>query len=162
VHVAMQEEYGMSGVRDSEGGVCTCAHVGASFWSIDRGAAASVAMVSFPKSARTHCPKCNKHMAHSVSQYKKGKDSLVAQGKRRYDRKQKGFGGQTKPIFHKKAKTTKKIVVLLQCQECSHKLQRCIGRCKTFVSSPLTEPHVIHVPHVAASRFHSFFHVAVS
>jgi len=23
-------------------------------------------------------------------------------GKRRYDRKQKGYGGQTKPIFHKK------------------------------------------------------------
>ena len=28
--------------------------------------------------------------------------SLVAQGKRRYDAKQKGFGGQTKPIFRKK------------------------------------------------------------
>ena len=26
----------------------------------------------------------------------------MAQGKRRYDRKQRGFGGQTKPIFHKK------------------------------------------------------------
>lgn len=23
-------------------------------------------------------------------------------GKRRYDRKQKGYGGQTKPVFHKK------------------------------------------------------------
>ena len=39
-----------------------------------------------------------------VSQYKKGKDSLYAQGKRRYDKKQAGFGGQTKPVFHKKAK----------------------------------------------------------
>lgn len=27
---------------------------------------------------------------------------LSRQGKRRYDHKQKGFGGQTKPIFHKK------------------------------------------------------------
>ena len=33
-----------------------------------------------------------------------------AVGKRRYDMKQAGFGGQTKPVFHKKAKTTKKIV----------------------------------------------------
>lgn len=33
---------------------------------------------------------------HKVTQYKKGKDSLYAQGKRRYDRKQAGFGGQTK------------------------------------------------------------------
>ena len=39
---------------------------------------------------------------HKVTQYKKGKDSLAAQGKRRYDRKQKGYGGQTKPVFHKK------------------------------------------------------------
>jgi hypothetical protein len=42
-----------------------------------------------------------------VTQYKTGKASLFAQGKRRYDRKQAGFGGQTKPVFHKKAKTTK-------------------------------------------------------
>lgn len=37
-----------------------------------------------------------------MTQYKKGKDSLAAQGKRRYDRKQSGYGGQTKPVFHKK------------------------------------------------------------
>jgi large subunit ribosomal protein L44e len=39
-----------------------------------------------------------------VTQYKKGKDSLFAQGKRRYDRKQSGYGGQTKPVFHKKVR----------------------------------------------------------
>ena len=27
---------------------------------------------------------------------------LALTGKRRYDRKQAGFGGQTKPVFHKK------------------------------------------------------------
>ncbi len=37
-----------------------------------------------------------------MTQYKKGKDSLSAQGKRRYDRKQTGYGGQKKPVFHKK------------------------------------------------------------
>lgn len=72
-------------------------------------------MVNIPKTRNTFCrgPKCRKHTPHKVSQYKKGKDSLVAQGKRRYDAKQKGFGGQTKPIFRKKAKTTKKIVLKL-------------------------------------------------
>ena len=30
---------------------------------------------------------CKKHTPHKVTQYKKGKDSLAAQGKRRYDRK---------------------------------------------------------------------------
>jgi len=42
----------------------------------------------------------------------------MAQGRRRYDRKQSGYGGQTKPIFHKKAKTTKKIVIKLTCGDC--------------------------------------------
>lgn len=62
------------------------------------------AMVNFPKEVKTYCNKCKSHQKWKVSQYKKGKDSLYAQGKRRYDRKQSGFGGQTKPVFHKKAK----------------------------------------------------------
>lgn len=56
----------------------------------------------------------------------------MAQGKRRYDRKQKGFGGQTKPIFHKKAKTTKKVVLRYECTVCGYKLQRTLKRCKHF------------------------------
>ena len=37
-----------------------------------------------------------------VSQYKKSKERKFSQGRRRYDAKQSGFGGQTKPIFRKK------------------------------------------------------------
>ncbi|PPR92070.1 hypothetical protein GOBAR_AA28596 [Gossypium barbadense] len=72
--------------------------------------------VNVPKTKKTYCKskECRKHTLHKVTQYKKGKDSLAAQGKRRYDRKQSGYGGQTKPVFHKKAKTTKKIVLRLQ------------------------------------------------
>ena len=53
----------------------------------------------------TYCKgkKCRKHTPHKVTQYKTGKASLFAQGKRRYDRKQSGYGGQTKPVFHKSA-----------------------------------------------------------
>jgi large subunit ribosomal protein L44e len=69
---------------------------------------------------------------HKVTQYKKGKNSKFAQGQRRYDRKQKGFGGQTKPIFHKKAKTTKKIVLRMECTLCKTKKQIPIKRCKHF------------------------------
>ena len=47
-----------------------------------------------------------------------GQVGLRDAGKRRYDRKQSGYGGQTKPVFHKKAKTTKKIVLRLQCAVC--------------------------------------------
>jgi hypothetical protein len=46
-------------------------------------------MVNIPKTRRTYCKGkvCKKHTPHKVTQYKKGKDSLAAQGKRRYDRK---------------------------------------------------------------------------
>nr|7QWQ_o Chain o, eL42 [Oryctolagus cuniculus]7QWR_o Chain o, eL42 [Oryctolagus cuniculus]7QWS_o Chain o, eL42 [Oryctolagus cuniculus] len=92
------------------------------------------AMVNVPKTRRTFCKKCGKHQPHKVTQYKKGKDSLYAQGKRRYDRKQSGYGGQTKPIFRKKAKTTKKIVLRLECVEpnCRSKRMLAIKRCKHF------------------------------
>jgi len=43
-----------------------------------------------------------------------------------------GYGGQTKPIFHKKAKTTKKVVLRLECKECKHKFQLPLKRCKHF------------------------------
>ncbi|GLT46226.1 hypothetical protein SLA2020_199980 [Shorea laevis] len=91
-------------------------------------------MVNVPKTKKTYCKskECRKHTLHKVTQYKKGKDSLAAQGKRRYDRKQSGYGGQTKPVFHKKAKTTKKIVLRLQCQGCKHVSQHPIKRCKHF------------------------------
>ncbi|CAL9135828.1 unnamed protein product [Musa textilis] len=90
--------------------------------------------VNVPKTKKTYCKNkaCRKHTLHKVTQYKKGKDSLSVQGKRRYDRKQSGYGGQTKPVFHKKAKTTKKIVLKLQCQSCKHYSQHPIKRCKHF------------------------------
>ncbi|KAF5737933.1 60S ribosomal protein L44-like [Tripterygium wilfordii] len=99
-----------------------------------RGATELSTMVNVPKTKKTYCKskECRKHTLHKVTQYKKGKDSLAAQGKRRYDRKQSGYGGQTKPVFHKKAKTTKKIVLRLQCQGCKHVSQHPIKRCKHF------------------------------
>ncbi|KAG6873619.1 40s ribosomal protein L44e [Termitomyces sp. Mi166 len=97
-------------------------------------AAAANKMVNIPKTRRTYCKgkTCKKHTPHKVTQYKKGKDSLFAQGKRRYDRKQSGYGGQTKPVFHKKAKTTKKVVLRLECTACKYKMQLTLKRCKHF------------------------------
>lgn len=40
-----------------------------------------VVQVNVPKTRRTYCKKCKKHQPHKVTQYKKGKDSLYAQGK---------------------------------------------------------------------------------
>merc|ERR1712187_980786 len=91
-------------------------------------------MVNIPKTRNTYCKGkgCRKHTAHKVTQYKIGKASVYAQGKRRYDRKQAGFGGQTKPIFHKKAKTTKKITLRLECTKCKYKFFLPLKRTKHF------------------------------
>ena len=89
-------------------------------------------MVTIPKKMKTHCPVCNKHKIHKISQYKKGQESSVNQGRRRYDSKQKGYGGQKKPIFHKKVKTTKKVVLKLECTECKKKRMQNFGRAKTI------------------------------
>ena len=47
--------------------------------------------------------------------------------------KQKGYGGQTKPIFRKKAKQTKKIVLKLECSKTKAKSYRVIKRCKSII-----------------------------
>ncbi|CAG4934474.1 unnamed protein product [Parnassius mnemosyne] len=89
-------------------------------------------MVNVPKQRRTYCKKCKCHKIHKVSQYKKSKERHAAQGRRRYDRKQQGYGGQSKPIFKKKAKTTKKIVLRLECADCKVRSQVALKRCKHF------------------------------
>ncbi len=44
-----------------------------------------------------------------------------------------GYGGQTKPVFKKKAKTTKKLTLRLECTGCKKKRVIVVGRCKTVV-----------------------------
>jgi len=67
-----------------------------------------------------------------VTVYKASAKRRFALGQRRYDRKQSGYGGQTKPIFHKKAKTTKKVVLRLECTKCQQRHQHVLKRCKKF------------------------------
>merc|ERR1712168_1500650 len=89
-------------------------------------------MVNMPKARCTYCSACKKHCKFKVTQYKKSQESKFAQGRRRYDRKQQGFGGQSKPILRKKAKTTKKLVLRLECLTCKAKRQCPIKRTKHF------------------------------
>ncbi|MHA1962102.1 MAG: 50S ribosomal protein L44e [Candidatus Thorarchaeota archaeon] len=70
-----------------------------------------------------YCPRCRKHTEHSVSLYKKGKDRSLAQGRRRMDRKTKGYGSFPKNIQKRFAKTTKKQLVKYKCSECEHIIQ---------------------------------------
>lgn len=87
-------------------------------------------MVNIPKTRRTHCPKCNAHTEHKLSQYKKGKDSKTKQGARRYARKQRGYNGQTKPIAKKKCKITKVPVIKMECVQCKGKKMKGLKRAK--------------------------------
>ncbi|KAJ7023660.1 zinc-binding ribosomal protein [Mycena alexandri] len=64
---------------------------------------------------------CMAFKPHKVTQYKTGKAS-----------EQSGYGGQTKPVFHKKAKTTKKVVLRLESTVCKYKMQMSLKRCKHF------------------------------
>ncbi|XP_014392434.1 PREDICTED: 60S ribosomal protein L36a-like [Myotis brandtii] len=91
-------------------------------------------MANVPKTRRTFCKECGKHQPHKVTQCKKGKDSLYAQGKRRYDRKQSGYGGRQSRFSRKEAKTTKKTVLRLECVEpmCRSEGMLAIKRCKHF------------------------------
>merc|ERR1719150_2208441 len=90
-------------------------------------------MVHYPKFIRTYCEAAKKHTVHKVSQYKKGKAAGNAQGDRRYKAKQKGFGGQTKPAFRKKAKQTKKVTLRLECTKCKRRRCKTLKRCRTFI-----------------------------
>ncbi|MEM0015410.1 MAG: 50S ribosomal protein L44e [Zestosphaera sp.] len=71
-----------------------------------------------PKSLNTYCPRCRKHTQHSVAIYKAGKRRSLAEGQRRYDRKNEGYGSKRKPEQKRLAKTTKKVVLKLKCSVC--------------------------------------------
>mmetsp|Transcript_6067 Transcript_6067/g.8369 ORF Transcript_6067/g.8369 Transcript_6067/m.8369 type:complete len:80 (+) Transcript_6067:5972-6211(+) len=72
-------------------------------------------------------------------EYKPGKASLKAQGKRRYDRKQRGYGGQTKPVFRKQVKNTKKPTIKLSCENCKKEYMKSMKRAKRFQITIITK-----------------------
>ena len=64
-----------------------------------------------PVVVASHCSLVTAHdvVRLEIVQYHHKPPSLSYQccaGKRRYDRKQSGYGGQTKPVFHKKVRTS--------------------------------------------------------
>lgn len=77
-----------------------------------------------PKVIRTYCPKCRTHTEHSISIYKHGRRRSLAEGERRYGRKQKGYGSKRKPEQKRLAKVTKKVVLKLKCGKCGHMQHR--------------------------------------
>jgi large subunit ribosomal protein L44e len=79
--------------------------------------------MKYPRSRRMYCNKCKQHSDFTITMYKKGRESILSQGTRRYKRKQKGYGGQVKPRQRKTAKTTKKQILMARCQTCGYESQ---------------------------------------
>ena len=77
-----------------------------------------------PRVMRVNCPRCKTHTEHSVSLYKKGRERTLSRGRRRYNRKLRGYGSQPKPEQKKFAKTTKKLTMVLKCKKCGYMLMR--------------------------------------
>ncbi|MGQ4872520.1 MAG: 50S ribosomal protein L44e [Promethearchaeota archaeon] len=77
--------------------------------------------LKYPRTLTRYCPSCRHHTTHTVSIYKKGKERKMNHGRRRLERKKKGYGSFPKEIFHKNAKVNKKTLPILQCSECGKK-----------------------------------------
>ncbi|XP_069055933.1 large ribosomal subunit protein eL42-like [Pleurodeles waltl] len=80
-------------------------------------------MVNVQKTCKT-CKNWGKHQPHKVAQYSKGKG--------RYYRRKRGYGGQTKPSFHKKGKTMKTILLRLECVESNSRSRGYLKKYKHF------------------------------
>jgi large subunit ribosomal protein L44e len=73
-----------------------------------------------PKTIKTYCARCKTHKEHAASLYKKGRERVLSAGRRRYNRKEAGYGSQPKPIQKRFSKVTKKQSLRLKCSECGH------------------------------------------
>ena len=80
--------------------------------------------MKFPRSMRTFCPRCKTHTEFTTSLYKAGKRVGAKKGERHQAKRKRGYGGQKFPLQHNQAKVTKKISLILECNECKYKLQR--------------------------------------
>ncbi|ABA27264.1 ribosomal protein L44 (nucleomorph) [Bigelowiella natans] len=96
-------------------------------------------MVKYPRNQKKYCKFCKVHVEMKSYEYKPGKASLNAQGKRRYDRKQQGYGGQTKPVFRKQVKNTKKPSIKLSCEICKKEFIKSLKRTKRFQITIITK-----------------------
>ena len=80
--------------------------------------------MKIPKEVRTYCPRCRHHTEHKVKILKKGRESKLRRGVVHHEWDKKGYGGQKFPQQRKKAKTSKKATLVLECKKCSYKIVR--------------------------------------
>ncbi len=88
--------------------------------------------MKYPRTINRYCPYCRTHNQHTVSIYKKGKERMLNHGRRRLERKKRGYGSFPKEIFHKNAKINKRTQPMLECSGCGKKQYAKSYRVKKF------------------------------
>jgi len=88
--------------------------------------------MKYPRTINRYCPNCRSHTKHSVSLYKKGKERTLNHGRRRLEKKKRGYGSFPKEIFHKNAKVNKRSLPILECPKCNKKQYSKSYRVKKF------------------------------
>lgn len=80
--------------------------------------------MKLPQFLRTHCPSCNKHTEHQVRLNKKGKERTMTEGRRKYTRVKKGYGGSPRTPKKTVYKIGKRPILVLKCKTCSKSHQK--------------------------------------
>ncbi len=80
--------------------------------------------MKLPNVIKTYCPKCKAHAEHAVRLDKKGKEGTMKEGRRKYERVKKGYGGSPRTPKKEVYKIGKRPVLVLTCKVCKKKQQR--------------------------------------
>ena len=82
--------------------------------------------MKIPREMSVYCPKCEEHTKHKVVLYSKKQESGLNIGKRRRNRKLKGYHGKVKGQATVK-KAAKRQKAILECTTCHYKVERVLG-----------------------------------
>jgi len=77
-----------------------------------------------PDKIKTNCPHCKKHTVHNVKLSRKGKESSMSRGRRKYTEVKRGYGGSPRTPKKQVYKIGKRTVLVLECTNCKKKHQR--------------------------------------
>ncbi len=80
--------------------------------------------MKLPKILNTYCPHCGKHGGHDVSLGKKGKQSSMREGQRKFEQVKKGYKGSPRTPKKQVYKIGKRTVAVLKCKSCGKKHQK--------------------------------------
>jgi len=80
--------------------------------------------MKIPDKIKANCPHCRKHTVHNVKVARKGKESSMSRGRRKYIQVKKGYGGSPRTPKKQVYKIGKRVVLMLECTACKKKHQR--------------------------------------